>query len=61
MATVESKILSDIMMQFVQRGIYSKEQLGDLSKGDCVKLLYKITNLTDYWNFVEISGVDQDD
>lgn len=60
MATIESKVMSDVMMEFVNRGIWDKEQLGDMSKGDLVKMMYKIANLCDYWEFVEVSDLRND-
>lgn len=49
----DKKIVSDVTMVFVDRDIKIKEDLGDLSKGDLVKMLFKISNQVDYWKFLK--------
>lgn len=60
MATVESKQVSDVIMNFVDKGIKDKHQLGDLSKGDLVKMLYKITNDIGYWELIHKHKILED-
>lgn len=53
MATLERKQVSDVIMVYVDNNISDKHDLGNLSKGDLVKMLYKVANSTDYWNLVK--------
>lgn len=57
----DKKKVSDTIMVFVGKNIQVKEDLGDLSKGDLVSMLYQISNRVDYWQFVEDSKVFEED
>lgn len=53
----DKKKVSDATMVLVDNEIKAKEDLGDLPRGELVKMIYQITNRLNYWEFVKQSKV----